>query len=465
MVEAFGVKGAKFIFGIILARLLTPEDFGLVALLYVFVEVSHSLTNGGFQIALVQKKDLTDTDINSVFYFNVCLGAFFSVLLFFMAGPISDFFNQPKLQEITKYVAIVPILSALCIVQQSLATKSLNMKRIARATMTSVFVSGGCCIYMAYAGYGVWSLVAQQIIAVAVLCLLLWAGSDWLPKRLFSMKSIKRMLDFSSKMLAADFINKVFNNIYYVVIGKLFPPAQLGFYARADNLQKFPSMSLAQTVGRVTFPVLSEVQDDLCRLKNISQKAVCSASFIAFPVMAGLASVADELIPLLLTEKWNPCIPFFQLLCVFGALYPLHMVNLSGIQALGKAGLFLKLEIIKKALVVIGLLVTFKGGILAIVWGQVVVSIVSYFVNLYYNNNLFGYSIPEQLKDIAPFLLGASLMSGTVIWVGNLISFGGLPVILIQAVIGATVYVLLLLLMKNSTIFEFLKLFRKVLSR
>ncbi len=452
--ESLGVKGITFASGIFLARILDPEDFGLIAMLYVFIELSHSLANGGFQIALVQKKDLSEIDINSVFYFNLGIGAALSFVLYFSSGAIASFFEQPQLNDIVKIMSIIPVLSALNIVQHAMATKELNMKKLARATIFSNLVSVGVCIYMALEGYGVWSLVAQQIVAVLFLFLALWYRSAWYPKAQFSFNSIKQMFDFSSKVLTADFIGQLFKNIYYVVIGKLFSAEQLGFYARGDNLQKFVSDTMARTVGKVTFPVLANVQDDMPRMKSILQRSTCLASFIAFPAMLGLAAIAEELIPFLLSEKWAPSIPFFQLLCIFGAFNPLHLVNHSGLKAMGLAGLFLKLEVIKKILIVVGILVTYKFGLMAIVYGQVVVCVLAYLINVYYNEKLFGYSIGEQLKDITPFILATLLMVMCVTWVGAQLSTSVLLIMLVKLIVGALVYISCLIVLKNPILRE-----------
>ncbi len=465
MFESFGVKGITFASGIFLARILDPEDFGLIAMLYVFIELSHSLANGGFQIALVQKKDLSALDVNSVFFFNLGVGAALSFVLYFSASAIAAFFEQPQLYDIVQVMAIIPVLSALNIVQHAMATKELNMKKLARSTIISNLVSVGVCIYMALEGYGVWSLVTQQIVAVLFLFLALWYKSAWYPKAQFSFNSIKQMFDFSSKVLTADFIGQLFKNIYYVVIGKLFSAEQLGFYARGDNLQKFVSETLARTVGRVTFPVLANVQDDMKRMKHILQRSTCLASFVAFPAMLGLASIAEELIPFLLSEKWAPSIPFFQLLCIYGAFNPLHLVNHSGLKALGLGGLFLKLEILKKLLIIIGLAVTFKFGLMAIVYGQVVVCALTYLLNVYYNNKLFGYSIGEQFKDISPFVFSAIIMAICITWVGTVLSASVLTIMLAKMLIGILVYVSCLVALRNSILRESFDLIKSAVEK
>jgi len=454
MLESLGLRAVTFASGIFLARILQPEDFGLIAMLYVFIELSHSLANGGFQVALVQKKDLSELDVNSVFFFNLGVGAALSVVLYFSSNAIASFFGQPQLNEIVKVMAIIPVLSALNIVQHSMASKELNMKKLARSTVTSSLVSAGVCIYMALEGFGVWSLVTQQIVAVVILFISLWFRSDWYPKAQFSFNSIKQMFDFSSKVFVADFIGQLFKNIYYVVIGKLFSAELLGFYARGDNLRKFVSDTLARTIERVAFPVFSQVQGNIGRVKRIMQKSTRTSSFIAFPAMLGLAAIAEELIPFLLTEKWSASIPFFQLLCVVGMFAPMYVISRSGYKALGLASLVLKLTIIKQSLIVVGIIITFNFGLMAIVFGQVVVSFLSYLIDVYYNKKLFGYPIKEQINDIFPFLLSSVLMVLCITWVGSQLALNVLLVMLIKMVVGALVYVSCLVALKNPVLRE-----------
>ena len=454
MLESLGLRAVTFASGILLARILQPEDFGLIAMLYVFIELSHSLANGGFQVALVQKKDLSELDINSVFFFNLGVGATLSVVLYFSSNAIASFFGQPQLNEIVQVMAIIPVLSALNIVQYSMASKELNMKKLARSTVTSSLVSACVCIYMALEGFGVWSLVTQQIVAVVILFISLWFRSAWYPKAQFSFNSIKQMFDFSSKVFVADFIGQLFKNIYYVVIGKLFSAELLGFYARGDNLRKFVSDTLSRTIERVAFPVFSQVQGDIGRVKRIMQKSTRTSSFVAFPAMLGLAAIAEELIPFLLTDKWSPSIPFFQLLCVVGMFAPMYGISRSGYKALGLAGLVLKLTIIKQSLIVVGILVTFHFGLMAIVFGQVVVSFLSYLIDVYYNKKLFGYHIKEQVNDIFPFLLSSILMVLCITWVGSQLALNILLVMLIKVVVGALVYVFSLVVLKNPVLRE-----------
>ncbi len=465
MVESLGVRVVMFASGIVLARLLEPEDFGLTAMIYVFIELSHSLANGGFQVALVQKKDLSELDINSVFYFNVGIGAALSFVLYFSAGAISAFFGQSQLVDIVQIMSIIPVLNSLNIVQHSMAAKELNMKKLARSTVVSSLVSVSVCIFMAFDGYGVWALVAQQIVAVVVLFFGLWFRSDWYPKAQFSFGSIKQMFDFSSKVLVADFIGQLFKNIYYVVIGKLFSAELLGFYSRADNLRKFVSDTLSRTIERVSFPVFSQVQDDLGRVKRIMQKSTRVSSFVAFPAMVGLAAIAEELIPFLLTDKWNPSIPFFQLLCVVGMFSPMYVISRSGYKALGLAGLVLKLTILKNALVVVGILATYQFGLMAIIVGQVIVSFFIYLIDVHYNKKYFGYPIKEQVKDIFPFLFSSSVMALFITLVGSQLSLSIFLIMLIKVAVGGCIYLGCLWLLRNSTLQDSVSLLREAIKR
>ncbi len=411
LVEALTMRGVQFVVGIILARLLLPEQFGLIGMLMVFTALAQTLMDSGFGAALIQKQDLTEKDINSIFYFNILTGVLLVCCLYVVSPWIATFYDQPILSPLLRLISLTLIINALGLVQNVLIVRELNFKIQAKVTFIASILSGVIGISMAYQGYGVWSLAAQQISSSIFRTILLWLFSSWRPAWIFSFKSLREMFRFGSKLLAAGVLNTFFDNVYLIVIGKLFPLAELGYFTRAKNLQQLPSTTLSSVVSRVTFPVFSAIQDDPERIKRGMKKALTMLVFINFPMMLGLAVVSRPLVLVLLTEKWTPCIPYLQLLCLVGVMFPLHVINLNVLQAMGKSDLFLRLEIIKKSLVVLNIVITYRWGISAMIYGQLVISFFSYYLNAYYNTKLIDYSLLEQISDLCPYLLTAVIMT------------------------------------------------------
>lgn len=412
--ERFGQQGIQFIIGIILARLLLPEQFGLIAMLMIFMAIAQSFIDSGFGYALIQKQDTTHIDECSIFYFNILVGFLAAGLLCLTAPWIAGFYNQPLLVPLTYALSLNMIINAFGSVQATLLTKKIDFKTQLKVSVIATVISGTIGITMAFNGFGVWSLVAQSLSSNLFRTVLLWFFNTWRPSLAFSFVSLRGMFTFGSRLLASGLLDTVFRNIYIVVIGKLFSPADLGFYTRATGLQEPPVSNISNIVGRVTFPVFSSVQDDKPRLKRGVRKALTMLVMINFPMMIGLAIVAKPLVLLLLTEKWTPCIPYLQLLCVVGMLYPLHVINLNVLLAQGRSDLFFRLEILKKILVVIAITLTYRWGIIAMIYGQIVTSCLAYFLNAYYTGKMLDYPITEQIQDLIPSLVLAGIMGSGV---------------------------------------------------
>ena len=408
--ERFGQQGIQFVITIILARLLLPEEFGLIAMLTIFMAVAQSFINSGFGQALIQKQDVTHIDECSIFYFNILVGFLAAGLLCLTAPWIAGFYNQPLLVPLTYALSLNLIINAFGLVQITLLTKHIDFKTQLKVSVIATVISGTIGVTMALNGFGVWSLVAQSLGSNLFQTILLWFFNTWRPSLVFSLDSLFGMFTFGSRLLASGLLDTVFRNIYIVVIGKLFSPADLGFYSRAERFQQLPVTNISGMVGRVTFPVFSSVQDDKPRLKRGIRGALTMLVMINFPMMVGLAIVAKPLVLLLLTEKWAPCIPYLQLLCVVGMLYPLHVVNLNVLKAQGRSDLFLRLEILKKILVVIAIAVTYRWGITAMIYGQIATSCLAYFLNAYYTGKMLDYPITEQIQDLMPSLALAGIM-------------------------------------------------------
>jgi len=409
--ERIGRQSIHFVISVILARMLMPEQYGVIAMLAIFMAVAQCFIDSGFGSALIQKQDANYIDECSMFYFNIALGFIAAVLLCLAAPWIASFYNTPILVPLTQALSLNLIINAFGIIQTTLLTKRINFKSQMKFTLTATIVSGCIGVTMAYTGFGVWSLVAQSISSNLVRTVLLWLFLSWRPSLLFSFNSLRSMFAFGSKIFFSGLFDNVYNNLIPIIIGKMFSAADLGFYTRAYSLQQLPADNIAQPVARVTYPVFSSVQGDKPRLKRGVRKALTTLVMINFPLMIGLAIVAKPLVHILLTEKWLPCVPYLQLLCGIGLLYPLHVINLNVLKAQGRSDLFFRLEIIKKVLAVAFIFSTFQWGISMMIMGQIAVSFISYFLNSYYTGKFLDYSIMEQFRDISHSFLLSILMA------------------------------------------------------
>jgi len=438
--ERGGEQGIRFVVSVILARILFPEQFGLIAMLTIFIALARSLVDSGFGSALIQKKEITHEDKCSVFYFNIVLGFVMAGLLCLAAPWIAAFFGAPLLTPLTRVLSITLVTSSFGIIHGILLSKQLDFKMWLKVRLISTFISGLVGISMAYKGFGVWSLVAQQLTSSVVNALSLWVLCSWRPSLTFSVAALRGMFGFGSKLLVSSIIDTFFKHIYLIVIGKVFAPAQLGYFGRARGIQQLPVNNLSIPVKRVTFPVFSTIQDDKERLKRLVHKAMTTLVLIHFPIMIGLAIVAEPLVIVLLTEKWVPCIPYLQLLCFAGLLYPLHLINVNVLIAQGRSDLFLRLEIVKKILTIIAIAITWRWGIKALIYGQIAQSFIAYYLNCYYTGKILRYPFQEQVADVMPYLSAASLM-GAGVYVIRLAPIESRLMLLVgQVVTGALLY-------------------------
>jgi len=442
-VEGIGGRLIQLIIGIMLARLLVPEQFGLIGMLTIFLAVAQTFLDSGFGAALIQRPVITEKDTSSIFFFNILVGVVAAACLCVAAPWVSKFYSQPILTLLLRVMSLLLVINAFGLVQTVLLTKAIDFMTQAKVTLIASVLSGAIGIGMAYHGYGVWSLVCQQLAAATFRVALLWSFNKWRPAWLFSLDSLREMFGFGSRLLALGLLNTIFENIYLIVIGKIYSPADLGHFTRANQLQKLPSETLSGMIARVSFPVFSSIQQDRERVKRGMKRALTTLVLINFPLMIGLAVVARPLVIVLLTEKWLPCVPYLQLLCLVGLVFPLHLINLNVLLAFGRSNLLLKLEIMKKGLVVLNILITWQWGITAMITGQVIISLVSYYLNAYYNNALLDYSIWEQIGDLYPYLINAVLMGGVVRALAYLPVASHMLLLIYQTMAGMLIYLLL----------------------
>lgn len=414
--ERFSVQGIQFIVMIIMARILTPADYGLVGMLTIFIAVSQSLIDSGFSQALIRKQDRSEIDNSTVFYFNIGVGLILYLILFLSAPLIADFYNEQQLIPITRIIGLSLVFNSLAVVQRALLTIKLDFKTQAKASFVGAIISGAIGITMAYTGFGVWAIVWQQISNLITVTVLLWILSNWEPVWAYSWKSFRELFGFGSKLLASGLLNTIFNNLYLIVIGKVFKAADLGYYTRAHQFTDFASSNITGIFQRVTYPVLCTIQDDNQRLSDVYRRLLKTSAFIIFPLMMGLAAVAKPMVISFLTEKWLFSAVLIQVLCFSQMWYPVHSINLNLLQVKGRSDLFLKLEIIKKIILVIVLCVTLPLGLIPLCIGSIFSSLIALIINTHYTGKLIHLGFFKQMKDLIPTLL-LSLAVGGIVYI------------------------------------------------
>lgn len=403
--------GITFIVSIVLARLLSPDEYGLIGILTIFISVFNAIVDSGFTNALIRKKDASDIDYSTVFYTNLAMSIVMAVALFLCAKPIAHFFERDELVALTQVMSCVVVINALCIVQKARTTKNIDFKTQTKVTLIASLSSGIIGIAMAYMGYGVWALVGQQISAQLLTTIFFWIFNKWFPKLEFSWASFKEMWSFGWKLLVSSLIDTTWKEIYQVVVGKFYSPATLGLYTRAKQFSQMFSSNLTSIIQRVSYPVLSSIQDDKVRLKSAYKRVIKTTMLPTFVLMFGMAAVAKPMILVLIGEKWLGCVPFLIIICVYGSLYPLHAINLNMLQVQGRSDLFLKLEIVKKIIAIGPILLGIFIDIYLMVGCSIITSCISYYLNAYYSGPYLNYSIKEQVKDIMPSFIIALIMA------------------------------------------------------
>lgn len=402
--------GVQFVIGIILARLLSPEDYGITAMPGIFLGIAGLLIDCGFGQALVRKPDLTEKDLSTAFYYSISVGFFAYWVLFAASGWIADFYNAPVLKPVLRVTAITLFLGPVGSIQSVQLTRSLNFKTLTTISVVCKFTTGLLGVAMAFSGYGIWSLVVPPILSSIVSIVIMYCVVRWIPKERWSKDSFKYLWGFGSKMLLSYLIGIIYENIYTIVIGKVFSAAQLGTWNRAQNYASLPSKQATNVLQRVTFPVLSTIQDEQERLGANYRRMLKVSAFLIFPAMLMLSALARPMVLILVTDKWEGAIHFLEIMCFAMMWYPIHAINLNLLQVKGRSDYFLRLEIIKKIIGVVILCVTIPMGLVAMAYGMVASSVISLFINTYYTGKLIDVSIWRQLSDLAPTLALSALI-------------------------------------------------------
>ena len=438
--ERCGAQLVTFIVSIVLARILSPEDYGTIALVTVFTTILQVFVDSGLGTALIQKKDADDLDFSSVFYFNfiVCLVLYAGM---FVAAPwIADFYNDVSLTPVVRVLSLTLVISGVKGIQQSYVARNMLFRRFFFSTLGGTLVSAVVGIGMAIMGFGVWALVAQQLSNAAIDTLILWLTVRWRPKLLFSWKRLKGLLSFGWKLLVSAVLDTVYNNLRNLIIGKKYSSSDLAYYNQGDKFPKLIITNINTSIDSVLLPAMSNVQDDRERIKHMTRRAIKTSTYIMAPLMMGLAFCAELVVQLVLTEKWLPCVPFLQIFCFTYMFYPIHTANLNAINAMGRSDLFLKLEIIKKMMGLALLFSTMNISVMAMAYSLVVSSILSQIINSWPNRKLLNYGYLEQLRDILPSVSLAVGM-GVCISVVRVLPFSSAVTLLIQIPVGAALYV------------------------
>ncbi len=461
-VERFSTMGIQFAFGVLIARLLSPADYGLIAMLGVFMAVAGCFVDSGFSSALIRKPDRTEADLATAFYFNIVV-ALVAYAMIYMAAPyIAAFYETPLLTPVARVVGLNIIIGSLGGLQGTMLTIRLDFKTSMWISLGGVLLSSPLTLYLAYAGWGVWALVFSSVFSRTFGTVMLWCIVRWRPRAGFSLKSFKALFGFGSKLLASGLLDVLYGNIYTVVIGKQFSATDLGYYGQANHLAQMPSSNITGIMGRVSFPVLSSIQNEDARLQMAYRKFLRLSAFVIFPLMVGLAATADPLIRFLYTEKWAQTIPLLQVLCFALMWYPIHAINLSLLQVKGRSDLFLRLEIIKKLIGVATLCVTIPMGLFAMCAGRVFTSLICLAVNTHYTGKLIELGYWRQMADLCPTLCHSLVCGALAYAVQFCLPEGELLLrVLVATAAGGLYYILANALLRTMEWQEMLTLIRR----
>ena len=440
LLERGGTQGIQFIVQIVLARLLAPEQFGIIAIVMVFINIAQVFVQSGFNTALIQKKDADEEDFSSIFYLSLGIAGSIYIIIFMAAPTISIFYRDPILTPILRVLALILFTGSLNSIQNAYIARNLMFKKLFKSSVGAIVISGTLGVIAAYFGLGVWALVIQQLANQISISVIMWITVKWRPKFVFSIQKVRELFSFGWKLLASSLLNVFYLEIRTLFIGRLYSSSALGFYNRGEQFPKLIVNNINGSIQSVMLPTLSAQQDNKKRVKEMMRRAIVTSSFLVFPMMIGMAVVAEPLVTIVLTEKWLPAVPFLQIFSISYALIPIHTANLQAINAMGRSDVFLKLEMIKKALGIVILGISIPFGVYAIAIGQVASGIISTFVNAYPNKQLIKYSYKEQLMDIMPSFVIAIIMGG-VIYTFNFLKVTELQILVLQIFGGAAVYI------------------------
>ncbi len=445
--EACGAQIVQFVVSIVLARILAPSDYGTIALVTVFTNILAVFINSGMGTALIQKKDADDLDYSSLFYFNLFMCISLYIIMFFCAPLIANFYEKPELTSLTRVISLTLIISGVKGIQHAYVSKNMLFKRFFFATLGGTIISAFLGIFLAYKGFGAWALVAQQLSNAVIDTIILWITVKWRPKLMFSFARLKGLFSYGWKILVSSLLNTGYNQLWSLIIGKVYSSVDLAYYNKAGNFPSIIVTNVNTSIDSVLMPSMSSVQDEKETLKGITRRAITTSTYVMAPLLMGLAACGQSVISILLTDKWMPSYKFMIISCITSIFHPINTANLNAIKAMGRSDLFLKLEIVKKIIGLIVLVLTMRISVMAMALSVLFTCITSQIINSWPNKKLMDYSYLEQLKDILPGILLATFMSGCVYCI-NFLHLNSWITLIIQVPLGGVIYIGLSILFK-----------------
>lgn len=462
--ERCGAQGVAFVVSIVLARLLTPTEYGTVALITVFTAIFQVFVDSGMGNALIQKKDADQLDFSTVFYFNVAMCLVVYAILFAVAPLISMFYGNPDLTPMTRVVGLTIVIAGLKNIQQAYVSRHLLFRKFFFSTLTGTIIAGVVGIVMAYLGFGAWAIVVQQVINTLIDTIILYVTVKWRPTKQFSFARLKGLFGFGWKLLASSLLDTVYKDIRQLIIGKIYSSEDLAYYNKGKQIPNVVVTNINTSIDSVLLPVMSGEQDHAERVKSMTRRSIKTSTYIMAPMMMGVAFVAEPLVRLLLTEKWLPCVFFLRIFCITYMFHPIHTANLNAIKAMGRSDLFLKLEIIKKAVGITSILITMWISVEAMALSLLVTSVLSQIINSWPNRKLLNYSYLAQLQDILPGIVLAVFMGFCTLPV-TWLDLPDIVTLVLQVVIGVAVYVGGSVLLKMDSFYYILDLVMPMVKR
>lgn len=445
-IERFSTQGVNFVFTFIIARQLQPSDYGLIAMLGIFMALAQTFIDSGFFNALVQKQDRTKEDYSTVFYFNIVVAILIYLLLVSVSDEIASFYNQPLLVDLIIWVSFNFVISSFSTVQRAILTIGLDFKRQAWISLSSVFISGVIAVFMAYKECGVYTLVFQGLIKNFINVLLLWFSSSWRPSLIFSIQSFKKLFGFSSKILLGGFIANIYTNSYTLLIGKFFPASDLGLYNRAETISKFPACNFTNILVRVFYPIECELQNEMEILQDKFYYFLRMTSFLVFPIMLGICALAEPIVRLTLTDKWIDTVPFIRIMCVAYMWDPIMRMTVDLLNVKHRSDLTLRSEMVKKIIAFLILFLSLSGGLIVVCFGLILYSIFDLIIVTYFTKTILPLvSFKQEMLVLLPYLLRSAFM-GVCVYSLKWFIFDDLFLLLLGVLVGFIVYISISLL-------------------
>jgi len=458
--DKVGNSVVQLLLTIILARLLEPQDFGVIGMLIIFSSISRIIIDGGFNVALIRKQNCDNTLYSSVFYLNFLVSVLLYIILFFCSPFIANFFNYPELELISKYYFLILPLYSLSIIQYVIIQKELNFKKYAFVSFSSIIISGAVGAFMAFKGYGVWALVWQAIINKLLVSLFLWLGSKWRPNLIFSFNSIRSILKYSLNLLSTSLLIAVFNNLYALIIGKFFKAEDLGNYTQSKQISTIPNITLISVIQRVIFPALSKIQDDEKRLKESYLKILRVIFLVIPPLFLGLYAVANEFVLTVLSEKWLGAVPYIKILCIVAVIQPYINISHSLLKITDQTKLLLRIEMIRRVIIIITLLITMRYGIVSILYGHLGISLLTAFTFILVSGKKINLKFTEIVSATAGYIIIASVVSAFIILSSSLFFTSPYLRIITQICTAILLYISLLRIFKMPAFYEVLTIIK-----